>query len=68
MSILRFFRRTKSRYADDKAVNDFARVCDKTGLLPKRSAFDAAMEDETRARAAYLDQVETLTGVRPPEL
>lgn len=43
MSILSFFRRTKSRHADDKAVNDFERVL----KTVKPSAFDVAME-ETR--------------------
>jgi hypothetical protein len=57
MSILRFFRRTKSRYADDKSVEDFARVAEDKGLLPKRSAFDAAIEDEKKARDEYLDSI-----------
>lgn len=43
MSILSFFRRTKSRYADDRAVDDFERVLKQT----EPSAFDVAM-DETR--------------------
>lgn len=47
MKILSFFRRTKSRYADDKSVDDFERVARDKGLLPVKTAFDAAME-ETR--------------------
>lgn len=42
MSILSFFRRTLSRYADDKAVDDFTRVLETV----KPSAFDAM--EETR--------------------
>lgn len=34
MSILPFPRRTKSRHADDKAVDDFERVARDKGLLP----------------------------------
>lgn len=49
MSILSFFRRTKSRYADDKAVDDFARVLETV----KPSAFDVAME-ETRQTDAEI--------------
>lgn len=60
-------RRTLSRYADDKAVNDFERVAHDKGLLPKRSAFEVAMEDDAREREAYLRQLEKLTGVKPPE-
>ncbi len=36
-----FFRRTKSRYADDKAVDDFARV-DETGILRAQQRIDEA--------------------------
>lgn len=69
MAILSFLRRrTLSRYADDKAVKDFTRVCEQTGLTTKQSAFDAAMEGDARAREAYLRQLEKLTGVKPPEL
>ncbi len=60
-------RRSLSRYADDKAVKDFTRVCEQTGLTTKQSAFDAAMEDDAREREAYLRQLEKLTGVKPPE-
>lgn len=63
MRIPSFFRHSLSRHAGDKAADGPAGIARKNEL----SAFDAAMEDETRARAAYLDQVETLTGVRPPE-
>lgn len=67
MSILSFFRRTKSRYADDKAVDGFARVARDEGLLPEQSAFDAALEDDARDREAYFDTLEKLVGFRPPE-
>jgi hypothetical protein len=43
MNILSFFRLTKSKYVDDKSVDDFERVLKQT----KPSAFDVAME-ETR--------------------
>lgn len=36
-----FFRRTKSRYADDKAVDDFARA-DETGILRAQQRIDEA--------------------------
>lgn len=68
MSILSFFRRTKSRYADDKAVDDFERVARDTGLLPRQSAFDAAVEDDARDRQAYLDLIEKIAGEKPPEI
>lgn len=68
MAIFSFFRRTKSRYADDKAVDDFARVARDGGLLPEQSAFDVALADETRDREAYFDKLEKLVGTRPPEL
>lgn len=43
MSILSFFRRrTKSRYADDKAVDDFARVVEQTGILTEQQRIDEA--------------------------
>lgn len=52
MTILQWIkRRTLSRYADDKAVKDFERVARDKGLLPAKSAFDAAMEEERRADA-----------------
>lgn len=41
MSILSFFRRTKSRYADDTAVDGFTRVLETV----KPSAFDVAMDE-----------------------
>jgi hypothetical protein len=68
MSILSFFRRTRSRYADDKAVDDFERVARDKALPPKQSAFDAAMEDDERDRQAYLDLIEKLAGEKPPEI
>lgn len=43
MSILSFFRRrTKSRYADDKVVDDFARVVEQTGILTEQQRIDEA--------------------------
>lgn len=42
MSLLSLFRRTKSRYADDKAVADFARVVDQTGVLTEQQRIDQA--------------------------
>lgn len=58
MSILSFFRRTKSRYADDKAVDGFASVLQQT----KPSAFDVAMEEARRDdRAAWGKIVKDLT-------
>ncbi|MBN8968925.1 MAG: hypothetical protein J0G95_10745 [Rhizobiales bacterium] len=59
-------RRTLSRYADDKAVKDFETVARDKGLLPKKSAFDVAMEDEARERDAYIAEIEKLTGKKPP--
>ncbi|MCF2522367.1 hypothetical protein [Bradyrhizobium sp. G127] len=67
MNILSFFRRAKSRHADDKAVDNFARVARDKGLLPKQSAFDAALEDEARDREAYFNKIEKLVGVRPTD-
>lgn len=54
MSILSFFRRIKSRYADDRAVDDFTRVLEKT----KPSAFDVAMEETRRADAEVWAKLE----------
>jgi hypothetical protein len=68
MSILQFIRCTLSRYADDRAVNDFDRVAREKGLLPAKSAFDVAMEDSERERKEYFDQIEKLAGEKPPEL
>ena len=43
MSILSFLkRRTKSRYADDRAVDDFTRVVDQTGILTEQQRTDEA--------------------------
>lgn len=54
MSILSFFRRTKSRYADDKAVDDFERV-----LKSKpKTAFDVAMEETRREEAEVWEGLE----------
>lgn len=48
MSILSFFRRrTKSRYADDRAVDDFTRVLETL----KPSAFDVAVDETRKADA-----------------
>jgi len=41
-------RRTKSRHADDKAVDDFTRVVEQTGILKGPSAFDVAMNETRR--------------------
>lgn len=68
MKILRFMRRTKSRYADDKAVDDFERVARDKGLLPAKSSFDVAMDDTEQERERYLAEIEKLTGEKPPEL
>lgn len=35
-------RRTLSRYADDKAVKDFTRVCEQTGLTENQRIDEAA--------------------------
>lgn len=67
MSILSFFRRTKSRFADDKAVGDFERVLRRDALPPK-SAFGAAMEDDERDRQAYFDLIENIAGKKPPDI
>ncbi len=48
MGILSFFRRTKSRYADDKAVDDFTRVVE---TIKPSSAFEVAMEETRQADA-----------------
>ncbi|RTL82150.1 MAG: hypothetical protein EKK35_05685 [Bradyrhizobiaceae bacterium] len=37
-----FFRRTKSRCPHDKAVDDFARVVDETGILRAQQRIDEA--------------------------
>ncbi len=43
MAILPFLRRrTLSRYADDKAVKDFAQVCKQTGLTDDQRLDQAA--------------------------
>lgn len=42
MSILSFFRRTNSRYADDKAVDEFARAVGGTGILTEQQRIDEA--------------------------
>lgn len=49
MGILSLFRWAKSRHADGKA--DFERVTRETGLLPAKSAFDVAIEEDRRADA-----------------
>lgn len=60
-------RRTLSRYADDKAVQDFEQVARDKGLLPARSAADAACEDGEKDRAAYRGILRDLTGEEPPK-
>lgn len=42
MSILSFFRRTKSR--DAEAVDDFARVVEQTGILTEKQRIDQIAE------------------------
>lgn len=42
MSILRLFRRTKSRYVDDKTMADFARVVEQTRILTEQQRIDEA--------------------------
>lgn len=59
MSILPFFRRTKSRYVDDKAVDDFERVLKQT----EPSAFDVATEETRRSEANAWAKLEQ--GPRP---
>ena len=60
MSVLSHFfrRRTKSRYADDKAVIDFEFVAREKGLLPPKSAFDVAMEEDRQADAEAWAKIE----------
>lgn len=41
MNILRFFRRSKSRYADDKAVDDFERVLKQVRPMTAEEQSDA---------------------------
>lgn len=48
MSILSFFRRTKSRYADDKSVDDFTRVVEQTGLLTEQQRISVQAEPPGR--------------------
>lgn len=54
MNILSFFRRTKSRYADDKAVDDFARVLGNV----EPSAFDVAMDEARKTDAEVWAKLE----------
>lgn len=42
MSILSFFHRTKSRYADDKAVDEFQRAVERTEILTGQQRIDEA--------------------------
>lgn len=60
VSVPSVLSRTKSRYADDKAIDNFEPVARDTELFRAKSAFDAAMEDNERDRQAYLDIVESL--------
>lgn len=53
MSVLSFFRRTKSRYVDDRAVEDFERVLKQ----PRPSAFDIAMKETRKAEADAWEQL-----------
>ena len=68
MSILSFLRRSFSHYADDRAVENFERVNRGKGLLPKITAFDAAIENDAKDRAKYLDEIENLIGVKPSDI
>lgn len=43
VSILSFFRRTKSRYADDKAVDGFMRLVEQTGILSEQERIEKAV-------------------------
>ncbi len=67
MGILSFFRRTKSRYADDKAVDAFARVVEQTGILTEKQRIDQIAEiiskDEDPS-AAELDRLGSLLNGR----
>lgn len=65
MNIPPLFRRAKSRYADDKAVNDFERVARETGLLPAKSAFDVAMEQDQAEERAIWDMVDRIKDEKP---
>lgn len=49
-------RRTKSCYADNRAVDDFRCVVEQIGI-PKPSAFDVAMEETARNEKAAWDAV-----------
>lgn len=42
MTILSFLRRTKSRYADDKAVDGFEQVAEQTGILTEEQRLTEA--------------------------
>lgn len=54
MSILSFFRLTKSRAADNRAVDDFTRVLETT----KPAAFDVAMDETQKADAEVWAKLE----------
>ncbi|CAN5192635.1 hypothetical protein BH10PSE11_BH10PSE11_08300 [soil metagenome] len=54
MSILSFFRRTKSKYADDKAVEQFTRVLETVNP----SAFDVAMEETRKSKGELCSKIE----------
>ena len=64
MPLLRFIRRTLSRYADDRSVRDFERVLEQT----KPTAYDAALDADAKSRAEYQDEVEKIVGVKLPKL
>ncbi len=59
MSILSFFRRTRSRYADDKAVDDFGRVSEQMGLTEKQRVDEAAeiMSKDVEPTAADVERL-----------
>ncbi len=60
MNILSFFRRTKSRYADDRAVDGFARVVDQTGIRDEQKRTDELVKLISSQEAPSAQDVERL--------
>lgn len=61
MTILNFLRRrTKSRYADDKAVDDFARVAKDQGLYNDKRLAELLSSDEDPV--VNMDEIAKLLG------
>ncbi|EGP07544.1 hypothetical protein CSIRO_2783 [Bradyrhizobiaceae bacterium SG-6C] len=62
-----FRRRTKSHYADDKAVADFARVVEQTGILTEQQRVDeaAAIIANNDASAEQIERLGELLSGRP---